>query len=93
MFKNTEGVRNNLEKTGNTRRRKTKQKHSTICVGHHYTQTQTQIRDGSRRWGGAHPARAPPKIGKNMIVWRQIVIFHTKYPKTFRASPRTAQFF
>ena len=28
--------------TGNTchtRRRKTKQKHNTICVGHHYTQT------------------------------------------------------
>jgi hypothetical protein len=25
--------------TGHTRRRKTKQKHSTICVGHHYSQT------------------------------------------------------
>jgi len=24
-----------------TRRRKTKQKHNTICVGHHYTQTNT----------------------------------------------------
>jgi hypothetical protein len=36
--------------------------------------------------GGAHPARAPPKIGKNMIFWRKIVIFHTKYPKYFRAS-------
>jgi hypothetical protein len=33
--------------------------------------------------GGAHPARAPPKIGKNMIFWRKIVIFHTKYPKIF----------
>jgi hypothetical protein len=30
--------------------------------------------------GGAH------KIGKNMIFWRKIVIFHTKYPKNFRAS-------
>jgi hypothetical protein len=29
--------------------------------------------------GGA----APPKIGKNMIFWRIIVIFHTKYPKIF----------
>ena len=38
--------------------------------------------------GGAHPARAPPKIGKNMIFWRKIVIFHTKYPKHFRASLR-----
>jgi hypothetical protein len=42
---------------------------------------------------GAHPARAPPKIGKNMIFWRKIVIFHTKYPKHFRASLRSAQFF
>jgi hypothetical protein len=24
---------------------------------------------------GAHPARATPKIGKNMIFWRKIVIF------------------
>jgi hypothetical protein len=31
---------------------------------------------------------APPKIGKNMIFWRKIVIFHTKYPKNFRASLR-----
>jgi hypothetical protein len=37
---------------------------------------------------GAHPARAPPKIGKNMIFWRKIVIFHTKYPKNVRASLR-----
>jgi hypothetical protein len=43
--------------------------------------------------GGAHPARAPPKIGKNMIFWSKIVIFHTKYPKNFRASLRSAQFF
>jgi hypothetical protein len=43
--------------------------------------------------GGAHLARAPPKIGKKMIFWRKIVIFHTKYPKYFRASLRSAQFF
>ena len=43
--------------------------------------------------GGAHPARAPSKIGNNMICWRKIVIFHTKYPKNFRASLRSAQFF
>ena len=30
----------------------------------------------------------PPKIGKNTIIWRKIVIFHTKYPKIFRASLR-----
>jgi hypothetical protein len=30
---------------------------------------------------------------KNMIFWRKIVIFHTKYPKIFRASLRSAQFF
>ena len=28
---------------------------------------------------------APPSaIGKNMIFWRKIVIFHTKYPQNFR---------
>jgi hypothetical protein len=48
-------------------------------------------RGGSR--GGAHPARAPPKIGKNKIFWRKIVIFHTKYSKIFRASLRSAQIF
>ena len=42
---------------------------------------------------GAHPARAPPKIGKKMIFLRKIVIFHTKYPKYFLASLRSAQFF
>ena len=46
-----------------------------------------------RGGGGAHPARAPPKIGKNKIFWRKIVIFHTKYPKIFRASLGSAQFF
>jgi hypothetical protein len=35
---------------------------------------------------GAPGARPPPKIGKNLIFWRKIVIFHTKYPKNFRAS-------
>jgi hypothetical protein len=34
---------------------------------------------------GADP---PPKIGKNKIFWRKIVIFLTKYPKNFRASLR-----
>ena len=37
---------------------------------------------------------APPSaIGKNKIFWRKIVIFHTKYPKHFRASLRSVQFF
>jgi hypothetical protein len=30
---------------------------------------------------GAHPACTPPKIGKNMIFLRKIMIFHTKYAK------------
>jgi hypothetical protein len=33
--------------------------------------------------GGAHPARAPLKLEENIIFWRKIVIFHTKYPKIF----------
>jgi hypothetical protein len=43
---------------------------------------------------GADPVGgSAPKIGKNMIFWRKIVIFHTKYPKNVRASLRSAQFF
>ena len=49
---------------------------------------------GADPGGGAPGARPPPpKIGKNMIFWRKIVIFHTKYPNNFRASFRSAQFF
>jgi hypothetical protein len=43
--------------------------------------------------GESHPPRPPPEIGKNMIFWRKIVIFHTKYPKNFHASLCSAQFF
>ena len=43
--------------------------------------------------GGGAPGAHPPKIGNNMIFWRKIVIFHTKYPKIFRASLRSPQFF
>ena len=31
-----------LATQGDTRRRQTKQKHYTVCVGHHYTQTNTK---------------------------------------------------
>jgi len=45
-LENTEGAitKGKSRETGNlgyTRRRKTKQKHNTICVGHHYIQTNT----------------------------------------------------
>jgi hypothetical protein len=51
-----------------------------------YTSTQQGRIQGG---GGAHPARASPlKLEKNMIFCRKIVIFHTKYPKNFRASLR-----
>jgi hypothetical protein len=42
--------------------------------------------------GGRAPGALPPKIGKDMIFLRKMVIFHTKYPKHFRASLRSAQF-
>ena len=42
---------------------------------------------------GVRPPPPPPKIGENIIFWRKIVIFHTKYPKNVRASLRSAQFF
>jgi hypothetical protein len=53
-------------------------KYQTNLMPPHYISLQGRIQ------GGAHPP--PPKIGKNMIFWRKIVIFHTKYPKNFRAS-------
>jgi hypothetical protein len=56
----------------------------------HYT---TGTSQGRIQGGGGRTRRAPPKIGKNMIFWRKIVIFHTKYPQNFRAPLRSAQFF
>ena len=42
---------------------------------------------------GADPGgETPPKIGKNRIFWRKIVIFHTKYPKNVCASLHSGQF-
>jgi hypothetical protein len=46
MLENTEGAFKNgqsieIGNIGYTRRRKTKQKRNTICVGHHYAQTNT----------------------------------------------------
>jgi hypothetical protein len=49
------------------------------------------FRGGSR--GGGGRARPPLKLEKIWFFWRKIVIFHTKYPKIFRASLRSAQFF
>jgi hypothetical protein len=43
--------------------------------------------------GGGAPGARPPKIGKNMIFWRKIVMFDTKYPKNVHASLHSAQFF
>jgi hypothetical protein len=36
---------------------------------------------GADPGGGAHRVR-PPKIGKNMIFWREIAIFYTKSPES-----------
>jgi hypothetical protein len=46
IIENTEGAIKNgqsreTDNIGYTRGRRTKQKHNTICVGHHYTQTNT----------------------------------------------------
>jgi hypothetical protein len=47
---------------------------------------------GGYRGGGTR--RAPPlKLEKIRFFGPKIVIFHTKYPKNFRASLRSAQFF
>ena len=49
-------------------------------------------RGGSR---GPHPAPAPPplKLEKNMIFWRKIMIFHTRYPKCFAPPSAQCNFF
>ena len=52
-----------------------------LLLSHPATSQKSEICRGESR-GGASGAR-PPKIGKNMIFWRKIVIFHTKYPKIF----------
>ena len=57
--------------------------------GLYFSQLQGRIHGGAP---GALP-RPPPKIGKNIIFWSKIVIFHTKYPNNFRAERREAQFF
>ena len=41
------------------------------------------LHNQGRIQGGAHPARPPPKIGKNMILWRKIVILTRNTPKIF----------
>jgi hypothetical protein len=46
-----------------------------------------------RGGGGGRTRGVPPEIGKNMIFWRKIVIFHTKYPNNFRASLRNWQIY
>jgi len=52
-LENTEGAFANeqfreIGNIGHTRRRKTNQKHNTICVGHHYTQTNTNDVNNTR---------------------------------------------
>ena len=47
---------------------------------------QGRIQGGGGGAPGARPPPPPLKLEKNMIFWRKIVIFHTKYPKNVRAS-------
>ena len=50
MLENTEGTMKNgqARETGNLGNTQTKQKHNTICVGHHYAQTNTD--NVNKRW-------------------------------------------
>ena len=52
----------------------------------HLCQLKLNCRGGSRGGGGCAPGARLTKIGKNMIFWRKIVIFHTKY-KTIVTPP------
>ena len=74
--------------------------HQIICIRKQHTNHMEddikrilQDKPGADPEGGAHLARDPAIIGKNMIFWRKSVIFHTKYPQNFRVSLRSAQFF
>ena len=55
-----------------------------------YLRTEFYFND---KYQGRIQGGGPLKLEKNMIFWRKIVIFHTKYPNNFRASLRSAQFF
>ena len=67
-------------------------RHVTLAAGN-----KSWIRKGQgyyydKRYTGADPGegrtrRTPPKSGKNMIFWRKIMIFHTKYRKMFALPP------
>ena len=58
-----------------------------LCTIKSYEQ---KVNNRGRSRGGAHPACTLPKIGKNMIFWRKIVIFHTKYPQKNVSAPLLA---
>ena len=61
----------------------------TSVFNHYFIKVSRKICiSGADPGGGAPGACPPPKIGKNMIFWRKIVIFHTNYPNNFRASLR-----
>ena len=56
----------------------------------------TAPKAGADPGGGAPGARHhphPPKIGKNMMFLRKIMIFHTKYPKIFAPPSARLDFF
>ena len=73
------------------------QKHTRIrkqTVGIIYSCTENKFIDLQGRIQGGHGARPPPpKIGKNMIFLRKIVIFHRKYPQNFLVSLRSPRLF
>ena len=71
MLENTEGTIKSREtgNTGHTRRRKTEQKHNTICVRYHYAQTNTDNVNKTRailHWTGG-------KDEPNIVFYAKIV--------------------
>ena len=59
------------------------EKYKQRCIKH-YTENKDRATRTKNSSSGADPrGGAHPKIGKNMIFWRKIVIFHTKYPNNF----------
>ena len=55
---------------------------TTLPLYHHFTKT------GGLSVADPGEGGAPPPLKLEKKIWRKIVIFHTKYPKHFRASLR-----
>jgi hypothetical protein len=63
----------NSEKNGNigcTRRRQTKQKHNTICVGHHYARANTHMQT---RQQPSYNVKIVSLLSVSIMIWKRLL--------------------